>query len=110
MYFFGVPDPDHNTFVHETTHVWQFQHGGPIYKTVAIDAQLTQGANAYSFAVALDKPNGSWFTMNPEMQANFVETAFFPGKFWTPQVNQTQAQDMAKAVIHGAGAPDVLDL
>jgi hypothetical protein len=35
--------------VHELTHVWQYQHRGPVYLLQAVWAQITLGPEAYSY-------------------------------------------------------------
>ena len=61
------------TLVHEMTHVWQFQNGGPAYAPEALCAQLTAAGYAFDGACAGGK---HWEELNPEQQAAFVEAAF----------------------------------
>ena len=67
--------------VHETTHVWQFVNGGGDYRRTSLVAQAHKGnPEAYEWAPDVDL-GFSWGSLNPEQQANFVDTAFDRGCF-----------------------------
>jgi hypothetical protein len=61
--------------VHETTHVWQWIHGGGDYKLASIHEQIEHGQAAYDFEPALDAGK-TWPNLGVEQQANFVDEAF----------------------------------
>jgi hypothetical protein len=63
-----------HTLVHESTHVWQYQHVGSRYATDALGAQLTLGGNvAYDWQKALP---GAWRDFNREAQAQTIEDVY----------------------------------
>jgi hypothetical protein len=63
-----------HTLVHESTHVWQYQHIGSRYATDALGAQLVLGGNvAYDWQKALP---GRWRDFNKEAQAQTVEDVY----------------------------------
>jgi hypothetical protein len=125
IYLFG--DKAIETLVHETTHVWQYQNGGPAYKLRSIDAQLAHGKGAYPFAPSLDAGK-TWTQLGPEQQAFFVESAFLAHYWDDPPALRTfhypampvppamsvdytlPASEMATQVMMGEGAATGLDL
>lgn len=67
------------TFVHEMTHVWQYQHGGTGYISRSIAAQIVPMLAGKSRNVAYDyspTPGTSFFEYNPEQQGLIVENYF----------------------------------
>lgn len=69
----GAAEWNH-TLVHESTHVWQYQHIGSRYATDALGAQLVLGGNvAYDWQKALP---GRWRDFNKEAQAQTVEDVY----------------------------------
>lgn len=95
--------------VHETTHVWQFIHGGGDYKLKSLYYQAK--GNAYNW----DGPvNGGtqWSGLNPEQQASFVESAYqsncyaFNGVCNISGVNRLPFfQTVDDQIVAGQGAP-----
>lgn len=75
IYMKGTAAGDWNhTLVHESTHVWQYQHIGSRYATDALGAQLLLGGNvAYDWQKALP---GRWRDFNKEAQAQTVEDVY----------------------------------
>jgi|KBSMisStaDraftv2_1062788.scaffolds.fasta_scaffold81925_2 hypothetical protein len=56
-------------FIHEMTHVWQYQHGNAVISDSLIN-QLLRGSGAYKY----DKPpTGQWAAYNVEQQAAIIE-------------------------------------
>jgi hypothetical protein len=77
---FTISDPYHaQTFIHELTHVWQYQHGGTSYISVSLATQIvaslkTPSRNfAYEYRITPDK---SFFSFSPEQQGLIVENYF----------------------------------
>jgi hypothetical protein len=80
------PTIDKETLVHESVHIWQFEHGGPRYILEAIKAQKWggvgkvssctvyggNGSTGYDFDNALQSGK-RWPEFNPEQQAQFIE-------------------------------------
>jgi hypothetical protein len=101
--------------VHELTHVWQYQHGGPDYLSKALWAQLV--GDGYDWRKGLDagKP---WEALNPEQQAALLEEAYLAGavpprlppspqllaRGWTAQ-RLAYLQGVLAGLPRGAGAP-----
>jgi hypothetical protein len=116
IYLFGVADPTHSTLTHELTHVWQYQHGGPVYKMVAFDYQI-YGGGGYDWQAEFDNsPSAGWLTLNPEAQAQLIEDMFkTPPSFWPNRTsfvfdgtNYTpRAIAASDYVRRGIGAPSV---
>jgi hypothetical protein len=70
-----------NLLVHEMCHVWQYQQGGADYMAEAVWAQkVTDG---YDYAKGLEQGK-SWEQLNPEQQAELLETAFRKNFFDSP--------------------------
>lgn len=65
-------------FVHEATHVWQFQNGGHAYITDSIHAQTI--GDGYQLEKGLLQGR-AWAQLNCEQQATLVETAWAQGCF-----------------------------
>lgn len=77
---FTIKDPEMaQTFIHEMTHVWQYQQGGTSYLSVSLATQIVaQAAHgnrnfAYAYTIA---PRSSFFDFTPEQQALIVENYF----------------------------------
>jgi hypothetical protein len=69
----GAGDWKH-TLVHESTHIWQYQHLGSRYVTDALGAQFILGGNiAYDWQKALPR---RWRDFNKEAQAQTVEDVY----------------------------------
>jgi len=66
--------------VHESGHVWQFQHGGDDYMGEALYAQAFGDAYDYEKAISEGK---SWSEMDPEQQAGLLQNAYRNGYFDT---------------------------
>jgi hypothetical protein len=67
------------TFIHELTHVWQYQHGGTSYISVSLGTQIAAGVGRGSRNFAYDyqiEPDQSFFDFTPEQQASIVESYF----------------------------------
>ncbi len=65
---------------HESTHVWQFQHGGDDYMGEALYGQsLGEG---YDYQQGIDEGK-SWSELNPEQQAELIQEAYKNGFFDT---------------------------
>lgn len=79
---------DPQTLVHESLHVWQYQHLGSRYAGDAIGAQwLVQ--NAYSWSLEIARGNTEWVDINAEAQAKFVEDIFIFGTLSTAGILTT---------------------
>ena len=83
------PDRWQRILAHETTHVWQFQHGGTDYMCEALYAQSY--GEGYYFANAIFKRKSVWAALNPEQQAELIELAFVNGYFQNGQWSNTEA-------------------
>lgn len=67
------------TFVHELTHVWQYQHGGTRYISVSLTRQFGAAVSSGSRNVAYDyriTPGDSFFDFAPEQQGLIVQNYF----------------------------------
>lgn len=67
------------TFIHEMTHVWQYQHGGTSYISVSLAAQIGGAIGSGSRNAAYDyqiTPDKSFFDFLPEQQGLMVENYF----------------------------------
>jgi hypothetical protein len=67
------------TFIHEMTHVWQYQHGGTSYMSVSLGTQLAATARRGSRNFAYDyqiRPGQTFFDFTPEQQGLMVENYF----------------------------------
>lgn len=66
--------------VHESGHVWQFQHGGDDYMGEALWAQTFGDAYDYEKGISEGK---SWSQLDPEQQAALLQNAYKNGYFDT---------------------------
>jgi len=73
---------DMGWLIHELTHVWQYQHQGPIYLWRAVWAQITLGSGAYGYgweaglqAAAADGKTLTDF--NPEQQGEIARHYYY---------------------------------
>jgi hypothetical protein len=96
--------------VHEVAHVWQHQHGGTNYMSESLFAQSF--GDGYDYAKAL-REGKKWSELNPEQQAEIVETSFECGLLADPGarfgVDGQDYTDEVRAMIAemraGRGAP-----
>jgi hypothetical protein len=78
-----------HTLVHEMTHAWQGQNGGPDYAAKALEAQLYGdgdggwGQRGYDWETGIAKGK-SWKDQSPEQQAELIENAYQNGMFDNP--------------------------
>lgn len=105
--------------VHETVHVWQFQHGGTDYITASLKEQAKAIWNGKKVNEAYDYARGirdgkSWAEFNPEQQAKLIEDAYGFYLFDNPDARLAKSveedyTEYAKAAIQellaGRGAP-----
>jgi len=67
------------TFIHEMTHVWQYQHGGTSFISISlgtqIAAQVRRGNRNFAYDYRIN-PGQSFFDFTPEQQAFLVENYF----------------------------------
>jgi len=70
-----------DVLVHEMGHVWQHQHGGTDYMSEALWAQ--NFGDGYDFEKGISQGK-SWSELNPEQQAELLQTAYRNGFFNTP--------------------------
>lgn len=93
---------DMSWLVHELTHVWQYQHGGPVYLLQALWAQIRLGADAYGYGwdeglrqAALE--GKTLLDFNREQQGDIARHYYFRERqgldtsAWDPFVLQFQA-------------------
>jgi hypothetical protein len=64
--------------VHESGHVWQFQHGGDDYMGESLFAQTF--GEGYDYQQGIDEGK-SWSELNPEQQAELLQQAYKAGYF-----------------------------
>lgn len=67
------------TFIHELTHIWQYQHGGTSYISVSLAAQIAASLKTPSRNFAYDyqiTPDKSFFSFLPEQQGLIVQNYF----------------------------------
>jgi hypothetical protein len=96
--------------VHEAAHVWQHQHGGTNYMSESLFAQSF--GDGYDYAKAL-REGKQWSQLNPEQQAEIVETCFECGFLADPcarfEIGGQDYSDEVRAMIAelraGRGAP-----
>ncbi len=86
-------DWDMHSIVHEMTHVWQHQNGGPIYMGKALAAQ--QFGDAYDWKKGLAEGK-SFAQLDPEQQAEMIADAYKAGFF-----NTTEDEGNARFVVLG---------
>ena len=70
-------------FVHELTHIWQYQHFGAGYIVAALSAQRTAAGYNYTFTEGWYR--GSFFDLNAEQQADFIQDNYLKRKGFYPQ-------------------------
>lgn len=70
-------------FVHELTHVWQYQQFGAGYIAAALAAQRTAAGYNYTFTEGWHR--GSFFDLNAEQQADFIQDLYLKRKGFYPQ-------------------------
>ncbi len=70
-------------FVHELTHVWQYQQFGAGYIAAALAAQRT--AAGYNYTYTEGWYQGSFFDLNAEQQADFIQDLYLKRKGFYPQ-------------------------
>ena len=70
-------------FVHELTHVWQYQNFGAGYIACALAAQKTAAGYNYTFTEGWYQ--GSFFDLNAEQQADFIQDTYRKRKGFYPQ-------------------------
>lgn len=92
--------------VHESTHVWQFQHGGDDYMGEALYGQTL--GEGYDYQQAIDEGK-SWSEMNPEQQAELIQQAYKNGYFdtgmWSGRADLTAyMNDVMNQLRAGQGA------
>lgn len=101
--------------VHELTHVWQYQHGGPDYLSEALWAQFFGDGYDWKKGLAEGK---RWEALNPEQQAELLEQAFLAGALpprlpptprllaqgWTAE-RLAYLQQVLQGLPYGRGAP-----
>ena len=63
--------------IHEVAHVWQSQHGGADYMTEALWSQ--QYGHGYDWQASV--PQTPWERLEPEQQAELLETVYGSGYF-----------------------------
>lgn len=67
------------TFIHELTHVWQYQHSGTSYISISLGTQLAasirHGSRAFAYGYEI-RPGQTFFDFTPEQQAFIVENYF----------------------------------
>jgi len=67
------------TFIHEMTHVWQYQHGGTSYISVSLATQIAGAISTGSRNAAYEyliTPDRSFFDFLPEQQGQIVQNYF----------------------------------
>ncbi|MGE0325386.1 MAG: hypothetical protein AB7K71_07125 [Polyangiaceae bacterium] len=101
-----------HTFIHELTHVWQYQHGGGDYAPKALVAQLKGDAGVgpgYDWRKGIDAGE-SWKDLNPEQQAQLVADAYVDLYSDSPNAERIEKYGVAyakalKELQVGHGAP-----
>jgi hypothetical protein len=77
---FNVADRDMaKKFIHEMTHVWQYQHGGTAYMSVALQTQVSASRKKGNAIFAYDykiQQGQTFFDFTPEQQAFMVANYF----------------------------------
>jgi hypothetical protein len=74
---YQVP-PDWDVLVHESVHVWQYQHHGPSYISQAIVEHLSD--DAYNWQNDVDtNPSIKWDDLDAEKEAEFIEDLYLDG-------------------------------
>ncbi len=70
-------------FIHELTHIWQYQNFGAGYIAAALAAQKTAAGYNYTFTEGWHQ--GSFFDLNAEQQADFIQDIYLKKKGFYPQ-------------------------
>jgi len=67
------------TFIHELTHIWQYQHAGTSYISISLGTQLAaslrRGHRNFAYEYQIN-PGQSFFDFTPEQQGLIVENYF----------------------------------
>lgn len=88
------------TFIHELTHVWQYEKDGPAYMVRSLCAQAMKGQKAYTVKeTTLIEGNQKFKDFNPEQQATIVERFWLFR--WGPKKN------LKKAILYEPYAKNV---
>ena len=100
----GKLTPD--LLVHESTHVWQYQHGGDDYMGEALYGQTF--GEGYDYQQGIDEGK-SWSELNPEQQAELIQQAYKNGFFdtgmWSGRADLTAyMNDVLNQLRAGNGA------
>lgn len=74
-------------FIHELVHVWQYQNFGAGYIAAALAAQRTAGRYNYTHTEGWHE--GSFFDLNAEQQADFIQDIYLQRKGYYPQWRQS---------------------
>jgi hypothetical protein len=88
--------------VHESVHLWQYQHHGWGYVPAALWAQGF--GDGYNYVKAL-RAGTPWRKMNPEQQAQLIQDAFRSGYFDAPGACFGVAGNSGAVVHPGAPPP-----
>ncbi len=72
-----------DVFIHELTHIWQYQQFGAGYIAAALAAQRTAAGYNYTYTEAWHR--GSFFDLNAEQQADFIQDVYLKRKSFYPQ-------------------------
>lgn len=89
--------------VHESTHVWQYQHHGLGYVAESLWAQGFGEGYDYVKALRAGKP---WKKMNPEQQAQLIQDAFHGGYFEAPGVRLGALGGKSAVLRHAGKTPE----
>lgn len=89
--------------VHESTHIWQYQHRGWGYVAEALWAQGF--GDGYDYVKAL-RAGTPWRKMNPEQQAQLIQDAFWGRYFESPGARFGTVGKKGEVVRPGAPAPE----
>jgi hypothetical protein len=111
IYFPGTADL--KTLQHEAVHAWQFSHGGTLYLAGSLEAQaaakIKTGGRDAAYRFEKDIQAGrAWRELNPEQQAELMETAAGQGYFasddapkHTRVISASDGRDYTHAVEQG---------
>ncbi|HEX5744659.1 MAG TPA: hypothetical protein VFZ09_00370 [Archangium sp.] len=89
--------------VHESTHVWQYQHRGIGYVAESLWAQSFGEGYDYVKALRAGKP---WTKMNPEQQAQLIQDTFHGGYFEAPGVRFGAVGGKGAVLLPGGKTPE----
>jgi hypothetical protein len=96
--------------VHESTHAWQFIHGGGDYKLDSLYYQARYGDASYLWAPSVDAGT-QWGGLHAEQQASFVEDAYvhdcygFSGTCSIDKDRLAYFLNVDTQITNGQGAP-----